>query len=104
MKEVPVKPAILVDRALSAAFEHAERLHYVDHDGRPVTFVVLAVLQVVGNDFALVSREEDLGTDVVSVFEYHTDAEGNAFLMPCECEDIYETVLHLFDDLLDDAA
>lgn len=80
-------------------FAEAERVRYVDQTGQDVVFVVLAVVTAVGNDFALVTREEDLGTGQVSAFEYHTDEDGEASFAPIETEDLYEDVMHLFADL-----
>jgi hypothetical protein len=93
----------IVDQVRLRSFAEAERIAFVQSDGQPCVFVVLAVLQAVGNDFALVCREEDLGDPSrVCAFEYLVDDAGLPTLAPIETEDLYEDVVHLFADLLDD--
>lgn len=80
----------------------AERVVLTGADGE-VSFVVLAVLDNEGSDFALVCREDDLGDDAGAyVFAYGTDSNGAAVLSVVEDDDRYDEMVHLFADLIDD--
>ena len=96
------------------SFEHAERVHLVEAGGGEVAFVVLAVVDVDGRDFAMVVREEDLGptldaTHNIYLFGYQTDGIGAPALATIDDDDLYTEVLHVCAELLeygdeDDAA
>ena len=79
----------------------AERVVLNGPDG-DVNFVVLAVLENDGADYALVCREDDMDGSGSYVFGYQTDGDGTAVLSCVDDDERYDEIYHLFADLIYD--
>ena len=85
------------------AFIGAERVVVRDGDGRSVQLVVLAVMEHGDGEFAYAAREEDLGRMAVgTVYRYLSDGNGAALLSTVDDDDVYDGVLHAFQELFDE--
>lgn len=92
-----------VDTRVAEAFRSAERIVMLEN-GQETRLVVLAVVDVDGQDYAMVVRENELGTDGAGapfLFRYDTDGSGEAILSPIADDDVYADVLHVCLDLID---
>jgi hypothetical protein len=94
-------------RSAGPGFAAPERVVLVEGATDECAFLVLAVLEVEGRDFAILARDRDMAQQhadpPVLIFEYSVDARGAAVLTPLPDEETYEDVYHLFADLWDDA-
>ena len=86
-----------------APFADAERFELTE-DGVKQTWVVLAIAEHGGSDYALLAPEADLLNDAedmeVSVFRYLRDDDGNKSLEDVSDERLYEQVYAQFAELM----
>lgn len=86
------------------AFEHAERFVLEGEDGVEETWVMLAIHEIDGQEYALLASEAGLNgpeddMDVV-VFRYDRAGDGQTELVEIEDEALYERVYEQFAELM----
>jgi uncharacterized protein YrzB (UPF0473 family) len=83
----------------------ADRVTLVDEEGNETEFVLLAVIDVEGQDYALLAPEGQLGDDGDSIelfiFQYDVDEDGEEAFSPVDEDGRYEEVRDLFAQLMD---
>ncbi len=99
----------LLDAIRTPLFADAERVCLAGADGRPAQFVVLAMLDLLGQDYAMMAREEELaaatdGDLSVYLFGLEWDDDGAPHLSIIDNDDLYAEVFHLFAALDDEEA
>lgn len=86
------------------AFEHAERFVLEGEDGVEETWVLLAIHEIEGHEYALLASEKGLngpGDDMdVVVFRYDREPDGQTELVDIEDEGLYERVYAEFAELM----
>jgi hypothetical protein len=86
-----------------APFADAERFE-LEEDGKKQTWVVLAITEHGGSEYALLAPEADLLADSedmeVAVFRYLRDDDGNKSLEDVADERLYEQVYGHFSELM----
>lgn len=92
----------------SADLEEIDRVILVAEDGEELHFVLLAVVEHEGEDYAMLATEEQLldeSTDELEVFLFHyqVDDEGLEVYGPIEDDDTYEAVAAFCSTLMDGA-
>jgi uncharacterized protein YrzB (UPF0473 family) len=89
----------------SVQFEDAERFVLTDDEGKEETYVVMAIAEIDGKDYALLAAEEDLEAPseemAVYVFEYARDGDGNVDLVDIADEAKQEEVYNYFAELME---
>jgi uncharacterized protein YrzB (UPF0473 family) len=89
----------------TSSFDDAERVVMVGEDGTEQTYVVLAVLDVDGTDYAMLASEgelaEDAGDMTVFLFEYGEDDDGRPVLSEIDDDDRYDEVYRMCASLVD---
>jgi|GEM_PF-6587019 len=93
---------------IEGSFEDAERFVLTDDDGKEETYVVMAIAEIDGKDYALLAAEEDVTGDsdvfsdemAVYVLEYGKDADGNPDLTDITDEALQEEVYNHFAALM----
>jgi uncharacterized protein YrzB (UPF0473 family) len=87
------------------SFEDAERFVLTDDEGNEETYVVMAIAEIDGKDYALLAAEDDLESPseemAVFVFEYRRDDDGVVDLVDIEDEAKQEEVYNHFAELMD---
>ncbi len=87
------------------SFEDAERFVLTDEEGNEETYVVMALAEIEGVDYALLAAEGDIDSPsdemAVYVFEYRRDADGVVELVDIEDEAKQEEVYNHFAELME---
>jgi uncharacterized protein YrzB (UPF0473 family) len=85
-------------------FEDAERFILTDDEGHDETYVIMAIAELDGKDYAMLAQEDDLESPAeemaVYVFEYARDGDGNVGLLDIEDETKQEEVYNYFAELM----
>ncbi|MGE5575725.1 MAG: DUF1292 domain-containing protein [Syntrophothermus sp.] len=81
--------------------EEWEEITLVDEDGIEHHFVVLDVVEVSGNRYAVLLPEEEKDEDEASavIFRIETDAEGEDVLVDIEDDDEFDRVVKVLDEM-----
>ncbi|WP_419742679.1 DUF1292 domain-containing protein [Paraclostridium dentum] len=76
-------------------------VNLIDQDGNEIQFEIILTLEAEGKEYAILMPLEDNDAEEALIFRIDTDEEGD-ILTPLESDEEYETVVAVYNTLMEE--